>query len=239
MSPEDLLIAYLRWLPQDPHISAAEEAVLCRRIAFELIRMRLAISRCELVQRAAIQIARQVLSGSPQTEYVVPGDPLAIRRHFEDIVKAAGEPARLSKVIRRIPFRESQWRKFTERIVAAADLSAADSSDATSLWRTLHQILRGRHEAETAAHRLVRANLRVAAAYATQYLDYGLDFPEMLRATKLGMMRAAHTFDYRRNRRFFSYAKAFIGPAIRNASARLNLPAEVVVEPPPNSHWVN
>jgi len=138
VSPEDLVAAYLRWLPHEPGLTAWDEATLGRRIALGKIRMRWAVSRCEVVQRAAVEIAEHILLGRLKLEdFVDLRGQTEVLQRFADLARFSHDRPRLSRMVRRIPFLERQWEEFT----GEAKLAALQD---TSLLPTLRQILRGR-----------------------------------------------------------------------------------------------
>jgi len=93
-------------------------------------------------------------------------------------------------------------------------------------------------DAETAANLLVQANLRPAAVYAatvyatTVYAGRELDLPALIRAARLGLMRAAHRFDSRRGLRFLPCAKPFIEEAVRGPIHRSSCEVERTLSQP-------
>jgi hypothetical protein len=227
---DDVVAAYLRFLPHTPYLNGKQEQALGRRIAFGMIRMRWAVSHCEVVHRAVISIAQQVLSGFLQPKEVVDwSDQKEIRQHFSLILQLSGEPLRLSHMIRRTPFLDCYWQTFINEIRSAAPQDAA-------LRLRLYQALRSRRDVEEAAEALVQANLRPAAGYAIRYLDRGLELQDLVRAARLGLMRAAHTYDHRSEKRFLSHARPFIFQACEQARDRTTHPTAAQRR---TSGWVN
>ncbi len=68
-----------------------------------------------------------------------------------------------------------------------------------------------------ALDRLVNANLHHVVGIARGFLNHGLDDMDLIAEGNVGLISAAHNFDCSREIRFISFAKLWIGRAIRKA----------------------
>ncbi len=75
------------------------------------------------------------------------------------------------------------------------------------------------------------SNLRLVVHNAWKYQGQGLDLADLVQAGNLGLMRAVDKFDYRRGRKFSTYAtwwiRQFIQRAIQNEGRTIRLPVHV------------
>jgi RNA polymerase primary sigma factor len=110
-------------------------------------------------------------------------------------------------------------------------------------WRP-HRVLRPDEERELgrlvaagderARRALIEANLRLVVALARRYQGLGLPFPDLVQEGTVGLIHAVDRFDWRRDRRFSTYAAWWIRQAIRRAltndSRTIRLPSRVVAK---------
>ena len=83
-----------------------------------------------------------------------------------------------------------------------------------------------------AKQRLVESNLRLVVSVAKAYARCGLPLADLIQEGNLGLIRAVHSFDYRRGFRFSTYAVAWIKQAVTRAIERqartIRLPSYVL-----------
>ena len=110
-------------------------------------------------------------------------------------------------------------------------------------WRP-HRVLRPDEERELArlvaagderARRaLIESNLRLVVAMARRYQGLGLPFADLVQEGTVGLIQAVDRFDWRRGRRFSTYAAWWIRQAIRRAltndSRTIRLPSRLVAK---------
>ena len=81
---------------------------------------------------------------------------------------------------------------------------------------------------------LVVGNLRFVISVAKQYMNQGLDLPDLISEGNIGMIRASEEFDPARKVRFISYAVFWIRQSIMSAlndySRTIRLPSNVIQE---------
>jgi RNA polymerase primary sigma factor len=87
---------------------------------------------------------------------------------------------------------------------------------------------------ESAREALIEANLRLVVAMARRYQGLGLPFPDLVQEGTVGLIQAVDRFDWRRGRRFSTYAAWWIRQAIRRAltndSRTIRLPSRLVAK---------
>jgi RNA polymerase primary sigma factor len=79
-----------------------------------------------------------------------------------------------------------------------------------------------------AKERMIEANLRLVVAVARAYSDSGVPFADLVQEGTVGLVRAVEKFDYRRERRFSTYAVWWIRRSILDAigdSKLIRIPA--------------
>jgi RNA polymerase primary sigma factor len=110
-------------------------------------------------------------------------------------------------------------------------------------WRP-HRVLRPDEERELARlaaggdtrarQALIEANLRLVVAMARRYQGLGLPFSDLVQEGTVGLIQAVDRFDWRRGRRFSTYAAWWIRQAIRRAltndSRTIRLPSRLVAK---------
>lgn len=83
-------------------------------------------------------------------------------------------------------------------------------------------------------HELVLGNLRFVISVSKQYLNQGLDLPDLISEGNIGMIRASEEFNPNKKVRFISYAVWWIRQAIMsslNDNARtIRLPSNIIQE---------
>lgn len=81
---------------------------------------------------------------------------------------------------------------------------------------------------------LIEANLRLVVAMARRYQGLGLPFSDLVQEGTVGLIQAVDRFDWRRGRRFSTYAAWWIRQAIRRAltndSRTIRLPSRLVAK---------
>jgi RNA polymerase primary sigma factor len=81
---------------------------------------------------------------------------------------------------------------------------------------------------------MIEANLRLVVAMARRYQGLGLSFPDLVQEGTVGLIQAVDRFDWRRGRRFSTYAAWWIRQAIRRAltndSRTIRLPSRLVAK---------
>jgi RNA polymerase primary sigma factor len=85
-----------------------------------------------------------------------------------------------------------------------------------------------------ARSRLIEANLRLVVSMARRYQGLGLSFPDLVQEGTVGLIQAVDRFDWRRGRRFSTYAAWWIRQSIRRAltndSRTIRLPSRLVTK---------
>ena len=71
----------------------------------------------------------------------------------------------------------------------------------------LHRLLEeGTYQIKRAKDRLIQANLRLVVSIATEYINLGLDFLDLVQEGNIGLIKAVEKFEYRKGYRFSNYA---------------------------------
>jgi len=82
--------------------------------------------------------------------------------------------------------------------------------------------------------RLIESNLRLVVSMARRYQGLGLSFPDLVQEGTVGLIQAVDRFDWRRGRRFSTYAAWWIRQSIRRAltndSRTIRLPSRLVTK---------
>jgi RNA polymerase primary sigma factor len=82
--------------------------------------------------------------------------------------------------------------------------------------------------------RLIECNLGLVVSMARRYQGLGLAFPDLVQEGTVGLIQAVDRFDWRRGRRFSTYAAWWIRQAIRRAltndSRTIRLPSRLVTK---------
>jgi RNA polymerase primary sigma factor len=82
--------------------------------------------------------------------------------------------------------------------------------------------------------RLIESNLRLVVSMARRYQGLGLAFPDLVQEGTVGLIQAVDRFDWRRGRRFSTYAAWWIRQSIRRAltndSRTIRLPSRLVTK---------
>jgi RNA polymerase primary sigma factor len=89
-----------------------------------------------------------------------------------------------------------------------------------------------RERARQAAEHLVQANLRLVISVAKKYRAPGMSFLDLIQEGNIGLIKAVHKYDYRRQLRFSTYATWWIRQTVTRAMAQqsraLRLPVHIV-----------
>lgn len=87
---------------------------------------------------------------------------------------------------------------------------------------------------ERARDALIESNLRLVVAMARRYQGLGLPFADLVQEGTVGLIQAVDRFDWKRGRRFSTYAAWWIRQAIRRAltndSRTIRLPSRLVAK---------
>jgi len=82
--------------------------------------------------------------------------------------------------------------------------------------------------------RLIESNLRLVMSMARRYQGLGISFPDLVQEGTVGLIQAVDRFDWRRGRRFSTYAAWWIRQSIRRAltndSRTIRLPSRLVTK---------
>ena len=127
----------------------------------------------------------------------------------------------------------SQTRAASRRcfLAAACARARATCSRAEEERALARRIADGDAEARDV---LIESNLRLVVAMARRYQGLGLSFPDLVQEGTVGLIQAVDRFDWRRGRRFSTYAAWWIRQAIRRAltndSRTIRLPSRLVAK---------
>ena len=67
---------------------------------------------------------------------------------------------------------------------------------------------------QEAKHKLINRNLRLPISVAKNYRDYGLDFPDLIQAGNIGLMKAVDKYDPGKKNKFATYATWWVRQSI-------------------------
>lgn len=81
------------------------------------------------------------------------------------------------------------------------------------------RIVDGERMAVTAKEEMVNANLRLVVSIAKKYINWGMNFLDLIQEGNMGLMKAVEKFEYKRGYRFSTYATWWIRQAITRAIA--------------------
>lgn len=202
------------------------EQVTSRRALIDLLSQRCGLPSMCWRENLFHPRLRSLIDASPDPEAV---DWVA--RHLElDLERAWREMIQLSIVTRLLPppliLAEGLWDEEGQRVVRETLRSWAEHLE--ERWAAL------RRRGERAKAALAEANLRLVVSMARRYIYAGLPFLDLVQEGNLGLLRAATGFDYRRGRRFSTYASWWIRQSLARAigtqSRTIHLPAHRLEE---------
>ena len=91
--------------------------------------------------------------------------------------------------------------------------------DSQGLRKMLRIITLGKKMISQAKRQLVTANLRLVISIAKKYINYGVQFLDLVQEGNTGLIKAVDKFEYRRGYKFSTYATWWIRQAITRAVA--------------------
>ncbi|MEW5768021.1 MAG: RNA polymerase sigma factor RpoD [bacterium] len=89
----------------------------------------------------------------------------------------------------------------------------------TKIKQFSHQIREGEAIITAAKEEMVAANLRLVVSIAKKYINWGLNFLDLIQEGNMGLIKAVEKFEYKRGYRFSTYATWWIRQAITRAIA--------------------
>jgi RNA polymerase primary sigma factor len=91
--------------------------------------------------------------------------------------------------------------------------------DSQGLRETLRVISEGKKISDQAKKELITANLRLVVSIAKKYINFGLQFLDLIQEGNMGLMTAVDKFEYRRGYKFSTYAHWWVRQGITRAIA--------------------
>jgi len=91
--------------------------------------------------------------------------------------------------------------------------------DSQGLRKTLRAISEGKKISDQARKELITANLRLVVSIAKKYINFGLQFLDLIQEGNMGLMTAVDKFEYRRGYKFSTYAHWWVRQGITRAIA--------------------
>jgi RNA polymerase primary sigma factor len=220
-----------------PLLTPEAESEVCRRIERARNRRLRTISSCLVIHEAVAELAGQILSASRRVEEVVAIEAFdiqgleAIRERFAKVSLSPHTYRDTSFLIESIPFLDSQWQEFVQRI----ERSEADQAALQDIRDLEQQIKSGEKE-------LLMGNLRQVVTIARERGQSGFPVMDLIQMGNMGLLHALGSFDYSLGSRFSTYAAWCIRQAVSRWIVKMGSEQgmlEGLIQFPGGSRWVN